>query len=42
MIVGEGDLKEQIENISRQKGFIDNVKLAGFRDDIPNVMRTIE
>ena len=42
LMVGEGDLKEKIETTAKDKGFSNNIHIVGFRDDIPNVMRTID
>ncbi len=42
LMVGTGDLKEEIETTAKEKGFSRNIHLIGFRDDIPNVMRTID
>jgi glycosyltransferase involved in cell wall biosynthesis len=42
LIVGEGDLKKDIETTAKEKGFRNSIHLVGFRDDIPNVMSTID
>ncbi len=42
LMVGTGDLKNKIESVAKEKKFINNIHLAGFRDDIPDVMRTID
>ena len=42
LMAGTGDLRNEIETIAKEKGFSRNIHLIGFRDDIPNVMRTID
>lgn len=42
LIAGEGDLEEEILNTAKEKGMQNNISLIGFRDDIPNIMRTID
>lgn len=42
LIVGEGNLRKEIETTAKEKGFSDKIHLAGFRKDIPNVMRTLD
>ncbi len=42
VFVGEGPLREMIESETREKGWKDRVLLAGFHDDIPEVMRAID
>jgi len=42
LMAGTGDLSDEIETIAKKKGFSRNIHLIGFRDDIPNVMRTID
>lgn len=42
LILGEGQTKSKIENQSKELGISDNVILAGFRNDIPAVLREID
>ena len=42
VMVGEGDLKEEIETVVKENNYSKNIHLFSFRDDIPNMMRTID
>ena len=42
LIAGRGDLQEQVEIFIREHHLSSRVHLLGFRDDIPNIMRTID
>jgi len=42
LAVGKGDMQESIEHFVSENKMNDSVRLIGFREDIPNVMRTID
>ena len=42
LLVGDGELKADIELFRREKNIEDNLHLVGFQDDIPSIMRTID
>lgn len=42
LIIGDGELKEQIQNQIIEYGLQNNVKLLGSRDDIPEIMQVID
>lgn len=42
LIAGKGDTLEQIKHFADENQIKNNIKLIGFRDDVPNIMRTID
>jgi len=42
LLAGVGDLQPEIEAFARANGFQKNIRLLGFRNDIPDIMRTID
>ncbi len=42
LMVGTGPLESQIQDFARTHGFGSHLHLVGFRNDIPNIMRTID
>jgi glycosyltransferase involved in cell wall biosynthesis len=42
LLVGDGDLRETVAAFARERGLEDRIHLAGFREDIPDVMRTVD
>jgi glycosyltransferase involved in cell wall biosynthesis len=42
LLAGVGDLQPEIEAFVRAHGLQKNIRLLGFRNDIPNLMRTID
>lgn len=42
LLAGVGDLQPEIEAFARSNGLQKNIRLLGFRNDIPNIMRTID
>ncbi|MBN1349822.1 glycosyltransferase family 4 protein [candidate division KSB1 bacterium] len=42
LLAGDGDLREHIRQFAIQNELQGNIHIAGFRDDIPNIMRTID
>jgi glycosyltransferase involved in cell wall biosynthesis len=41
-IIGQGDLKDELEATARAGGFLDNVRLAGYRRDAADVMNALD
>lgn len=42
LLAGVGDLQSEIESFARAHGLTNQMRLLGFRNDIPNIMRTID
>ena len=42
LLVGEGELRNMVEDFARENGLQERIHLAGFRSDIPDVMRSID
>ncbi|MCH7959132.1 MAG: glycosyltransferase [Candidatus Hydrogenedentes bacterium] len=42
LIAGEGDKRVELENQIRELGLKDRVRLLGYRDDVPNLLRTFD
>ncbi|PFP29493.1 glycosyl transferase family 1 [Bacillus sp. AFS073361] len=42
LLVGDGPLKQQIEDESKRLGIIDNIRFLGVRSDIPNLMNAFD
>jgi glycosyltransferase involved in cell wall biosynthesis len=39
---GKGPLREELENLCREKGIADKVRFAGFRDDLPRILPCLD
>jgi glycosyltransferase involved in cell wall biosynthesis len=41
-IIGQGDLRDELERTARAGGYLDNVRLAGYRRDAADVMNALD
>lgn len=41
-IIGEGSLREELENMVKEEGFEDKITFTGFRNDIPDIIKDID
>jgi glycosyltransferase involved in cell wall biosynthesis len=42
LLVGDGELRAQIENLAIEKGLMKNIKIVGGRDDIPTMLHSMD
>lgn len=42
LLVGDGDLRSQIEATAKQKGIHDNIRFVGIRNDIPTILHGMD
>ncbi|OKL36557.1 glycosyltransferase family 1 protein [Domibacillus mangrovi] len=42
LLVGNGDLKVEIEEVAKKEGIYDNIRFVGIREDIPTMMHSMD
>ncbi|MFD1040611.1 glycosyltransferase family 1 protein [Virgibacillus byunsanensis] len=42
LLVGDGDLRQQIENKAKREGLLEKIRFVGIRDDIPTMLHSMD